>query len=728
MTRKDLEALIDSGEFEACITAFQGMPEAERLKLGATAVARLRALGRIIPPRLAPLMDAETVGQVLPLLSMVVPQAARWRAARAAALATASLSQWKTVKRHGLPSNDAVFRILSDRSPPWLGELVELICDEEDHLTNRWTMIRRLVREGYCSPPRTGRYIDRMLQTLPGEAWSAKGGLKELLQNDAGLLEHEIWRIFATEPGPGAILLFTADMEGVRPETTWEVALTELAAEGTIPRVRLLDAALDGLSRDLHEQRARWFVALHDRLDPSLEERATRAARYLDLLGSRNPSAVPFALKVLKDLLKGGRVDPKSLVDRLAPALHARTKGTVKQAIALFELAVRNDDRELTRCAVMVAAEGLIHESADIQAAVLDFAVQHGDPHDHAIRELFAARLDSIAVSLRGRLETWLAVCNVPMPEPANEDLDLSELATRTAALEPRLAAIAGVPEALAAVGERRSDLPALRFDGTEIPRLDPSRRLEPIDDLDTLIDLCSHLVENPTRADDIDRCVDAISRLCDVRPGDFEKRTAPLAARLKQRLDAPPDVNAGILRNFGVVLLGWLFRTVPDRVDFNSLRPLDSFMSAWVFAVARRVVRGRSAPLLAAPTHAGGWIDPRAFVDRFRRHCRLPVADVPEDLTLALLRLAPDHRRTALADGATSRASRGLRSVTPWAARSIRSGSRPPSGSPLRGPGRHGPTTKQSRLDTPHSARTPVEPQPITSTRLRCGRTPPAP
>ena len=46
MTRTELEALIDGGNIEECIVAFLGMPEAERTKLGAAAVARLRALGK----------------------------------------------------------------------------------------------------------------------------------------------------------------------------------------------------------------------------------------------------------------------------------------------------------------------------------------------------------------------------------------------------------------------------------------------------------------------------------------------------------------------------------------------------------------------------------------------------------------------------------------------------------------------------------------------------------
>ncbi len=37
MTKTELEALIDRGDAEACIVAFEGMPEAERTKLASAA-------------------------------------------------------------------------------------------------------------------------------------------------------------------------------------------------------------------------------------------------------------------------------------------------------------------------------------------------------------------------------------------------------------------------------------------------------------------------------------------------------------------------------------------------------------------------------------------------------------------------------------------------------------------------------------------------------------------
>ena len=435
----------------------------------------MRTLGKGVSARIAPLIDAENVGQILALMSIDAPHAARYRAARVVVLSTASFSQWKGVKAHGLPSNEAAFRVLSDRRPEWLDQLVELVCDEEDRLNQRRPLIRRLVREGYCRAPGGPRYIDLMLASLQMEASRKEGGLAAVLLDDPGLLEYEIWRIFDTEPGPRTASLLMPSTDAIPAKFAWDGALAQLAREGRIARERLLDAALDGLSRDMHELRARWFASLHDRLEPTLDERAAQSARYVDFLASRNPSTVGFALKVLKGLLKEGRLDPDGFIDHLTPVFHARTKGTLKQALALLDLAVgRSNDSAIKSRAVLIATDGLVHEATDIQAAILDFIEHHGDSESGALEELLTSRLDSIAVSLRGRLAAWLKKLDEPPSEECDVD-DLAELMARAQKLDGRLASLAGVPEALSVVRAARTSIPALCFDGTEIPRLDPA-------------------------------------------------------------------------------------------------------------------------------------------------------------------------------------------------------------------------------------------------------------
>jgi Family of unknown function (DUF6493) len=673
MTRAELETLINAGDLKACLNLLDGMPEADRAKLGAAAVARLKAIVKGVAPRHFrflergddfPLPDTLTVrpSRDIQAKSDVPRNFKSFDTARAAVLATASLSQWKSVRGYGLPSDELVLRIMRHRRVTWLNEMVEVIWESDDPFNSRWNLIRGLVREGLCAPPKSGRYIDQMLRVLINDSSDTKRGLKAILLDDPGLLEHEIWRIFETEPSPNATgLLATGDESGA-PGTAWKVALVELTNQGRISRERLLDATIDGLSRDLHNLRARWFVILHDQLEPTSEELAARVMRYLDLLGSRNPSTVAFALPVVRKLVKAGRLEPSSLVDRLAPILHLTTKAMVKQALTLLDHAAAQagDSQEKDRIAA-IAAEALVHESADIQEATLDLIERHGDVHSRTIRELLATRVEALNPSLRGRLEAWLAQATVksgskqtrPEPPPRESaDKELTELKRRAAELDPRLAKLAGVPSALECLHVGRFDLPALNFDGTEFARLDPERRLEPIVDLDALIDLCSRLIENPEPTEDLDRCVDAISRLCDQRPSDFEKRAAPLTARVKNRMDGAGfrELTRHSLASFRRIALAWLIGEIDRSGYMNWSKGFLGFTSVWVRANARRIAEGRAAPLLATPTHSGGWIDPRVFVERYRTRCSFPFPILAEDLIMALLRLAPDRRGEALA------------------------------------------------------------------------------
>ncbi len=100
----------------------------------------------------------------------------------------------------------------------------------------------------------------------------------------------------------------------------------------------------------------------------------------------------------------------------------------------------------------------------------------------------------------------------------------------------------------------------------------------------------------------------------------------------------------------FQRIVLGWLTGEIDRSGVMKWSKGLLGFTGLWVRANTGRIAEGRAAPLLATPTHAGGWIDPRVFVERYHTWCRLPFAMPTEDLIMALLRLAPDYRGEALA------------------------------------------------------------------------------
>src|SRR2546427_345949 len=98
------------------------------------------------------------------------------------------------------------------------------------------------------------------------------------------------------------------------------------AAEGKVPRWRLLDATLDALQRDFVQYRAGWFAGLHRDLQPSVAERVERLDRYSALLASRIPPTVSFALDALVTVERAGELPPEVLLAHLAPAVQARAK------------------------------------------------------------------------------------------------------------------------------------------------------------------------------------------------------------------------------------------------------------------------------------------------------------------------------------------------------------------------------------------------------------------
>src|SRR5581483_3581534 len=82
-----------------------------------------------------------------------------------------------------------------------------------------------------------------------------------------------------------------------------------------------------------------------------------------------------------------------------------------------------------------------------------------------------------------------------------------------------------------------------------------------------------------------------------------------------------------------------------PARKGGKEARSVLDFLSARVQEIAARAREGEARPLLAAPTHRGGWIDPVVRVERARA---CPDAD-RLDQVQALLRLAPENRAAAL-------------------------------------------------------------------------------
>jgi hypothetical protein len=656
------------------VAYFANATEKERASVAKRVVGRLKKLGGGIAARLidrvgilAGEYEGDSLRSVFPHLGV---QFRHIHAAQVAALACAPFGELKKLRLRGLAGGESAYAVLAARRPPWINEWADFACETS---TGFWSLVRRLVREGVCERPQGAGYIEGMLTTV-GMGRSRLPILEALLE-DPGLLEFEIWQIFELEPRPQTHLLL-ADWSGMPPEYSWSAALVSLADTGKVSRPRLLDATLDGLHRDFHEARARWFAGLHERLSPTADERAGRADRYLSLLHSRNGSTVAFALKSLGIIQKAGRLNAEALFDNLRPALGGRTKGVVRDALKLLDRAARAEGP--AGRAAALAAEALLQEWPDVQGLAADVIGHSGRADDAGLRGLVQERLPGVAASQRDKLVAWLARAEPAATAVPTDAPDPDACRERMGALDPRFSELAGVPEVAAVCEHGCGDIPSVAFDPMDVPRLDPERRIEPIEDLDTLLERFAAVLEDPSSPDEVERVLDAVSRLCDRHPTDFDDRVAPLRAQaleVLKNIGRTEWFESALRWGLARLAVQWTERAAPDEwgaiigtvgpgngVVLAQPRELyadagpgrGALFQARLAGIARRGWHRLAAPLLSAPTHAGGWIDPRTLVERAKVWQTLGQFPSNLDRALALLRLAPDHRLAALREAET--------------------------------------------------------------------------
>jgi len=607
MSNEELNAILDRGDASACLEFFENATEAERKSVAKSALQRARA---------APWVHlADT------------------RVFEIAVLASASLSQWKR-RPWSYLSQDDVVAVLAARRPKWLDEWAQWICEDTSRHQFHWPALRRLERMGLCKRPQSDNYSRGMVAWLG----HAGGGVYNALCVDPVLLEDELWKIFQV-----GVPLYESGANG------WFTALARLAEEGRIPRARLLDASLDALEADFREDHSRGYIRLYAFLSPTLEERSERAERYLGLVESRNASTVAFALRALHELVPKKRLHADALLEHLRPALLARSKGIVLSAVQLLQKGDWGNGDSHARVALL-AAEALANPDAQVEKKALDVIQRYANPPGHDLKQVLGDRLPNLAPSQRSRLEAWLATFQ---PERLAEhgsisEPELDDLLCRAAALDPELTALAGVPAAIEAVSSGTGTLPALRFDGTEMPRLNPEAQLKPVDELDELIDLFAWVLENAEAADEVERALDGVARLCEEQPSDFAARVSPLLARSNELATKDRIALNLFERSLCDVVLAWVTGRMWCPPGFPGY-----FMCyrERINELIRQVGQPRAAPLLATPTHRGGWIDPLILASRVRQLTAGSVSPGNADGLLALLRLAPERRAAALAE-----------------------------------------------------------------------------
>ncbi|MFF2268383.1 DUF6493 family protein [Cellulosimicrobium cellulans] len=231
-------------------------------------------------------------------------------------------------------------RVLTDRSPSWLGSFAQAATDS-DTAHDLWALTRALVRAGSCDRPSGTGY----LETLVTAGGDLRGGVLGLLRDDPALLDRELWDVLQEE-SLGRRLAW-ADSSTTHRERTWQHALVVLQepdgepdGSPSVDRTRLLDAVLDAFLSDRAAVDLRWFVGLHDALSVTDDEVAAQQARYLRGLASEVAAVVRLAQRELGRLLDAG-LDVDALLEVSHVALEHQTKGVVQAQRTLLSKVAR---------------------------------------------------------------------------------------------------------------------------------------------------------------------------------------------------------------------------------------------------------------------------------------------------------------------------------------------------------------------------------------------------
>ncbi|MFA5507295.1 MAG: DUF6493 family protein [Vulcanimicrobiota bacterium] len=532
-----------------------------------------------------------------------------------AVLALGSLAEAKRVRLYGYQNAPAIIKeaylqVLKQRPLEWTKSWLHEQLNPKGALFVAWELVDPLLAHGVPLDLRSERFLrffgDRFNPAFPETSLSRR------LRERPHLLEviPALFRAPTSAFSQGV----PSGWEELHPHyQIWTEALIELTQDGTLPRRLLLEESLLALAGDFPKGQLSALLKFHQALKPNASELAEFEPLYRALLASPSPQVAAYAVKLFD---RAERFDRLTFLQAAHPVLAHPTKGP---AMALLKL-VRKlsvSDPALEQAGLELARTATSHPHKDV--------------------------VESAGSWLQERGEVVQVVSAVPVVAAPLDELQLD-------GIEPRW---------LELFGFSSDGVPGpLSYQLSEVPfRLTP---LEPISTLQQLIDEVAAAVEECRSGEQIERILDGLSRLSGPRTPEFELRTQALKKRLQSApvTDTVQGLSAGgmgISLALKQLLLSWIegrdLATLPSPHERPS--QLREFLRGRLNELRPRLVRGEPSPLLAAPSHQGGWLLPSIFLERFtalvQKSGEKSLAERPHDVIAALLRLAPHGREYAL-------------------------------------------------------------------------------
>lgn len=657
---------------QATIEFFSGKSEKERKSFSAEAMQTLKtAIDKVVQNWSAPRDEAGL------------------EAARVAVLASCGFTEIKKFGLDGLPQPHHCLAVLTDRKPSWLDKWMDFALQEAQYLY--WPIVHQMEGAGLATAQRSSSYfLGMVLVREQGGNQSVPFFDQDLVEDVRGLLAdtntmktilspiwdqlngrlrrsgNQLHKFFEIERSQWNIVMRVAP--------PLKAGLLKLAEQGLIEPAMLRDAAFEGLIRMTSdgpavsspsymgiESPVTWWTTIIDAL---AQDSTLLIPKCIALLTSKDPQVICWSLEKLAacpmELLP-----LTDLYANVGTALSNKKKDPALITLKLMQHILNHCPSELESVAPIVTI-GLEHASTDVQKRTIDFLEKTGAYKNASTASEMRYRSHSLKGLLKQRVDQLLLDSGALTEELQDNEqnysaVDEENLLERAFQLPVELAEAAEVPAALEALQSEQPAPYGLKLDSMHIPRLCPENALAPVTELDDLIYLAIRVMQQQANSDEVEQLLDALSRLCSVQPEDFENRVSALRNEVRKHMQPNNDWAASQFTPF----TGWFFvfdvtalidswitgkarqYTVPE--DSTTPSELLLFLAKRMERINSRLARRQALPLLAAPTHKGGWIDGRVLAQRLSAYDSLGETPDLLDQVQCLLRIAPEFRKESL-------------------------------------------------------------------------------
>ncbi|QFG20625.1 DUF6493 family protein [Actinomadura sp. WMMB 499] len=337
-------------------------------------------------------------------------------AAAATWLCRRDLETWVTRLRHGGLAARDLEKVTAARPAGWRADVGHRVADrirvsdDWGRMESLWRIAAALVLSAGADAPESDGFV---------VGWTNVTDPSGLA--DDPFLDALVPRLFDADGVGAALAEDEARLRWDRDRTgTWDESLAALADTGRLDRAALLDGCVGRFLRGGTARELRFFVRLHDLLDPTADEAAARVRDHVRLLPAAPSTVADLALRQVR-LADDREPLAAPLFEEAADALLFRPeKKLVRAALTWLDRTARKRDRAgaTVRAVAAVFSSG----SLDLRERAVKIAVKHAGRVDGATRETVRNAAAELPGDLRAAIAAAYGGADAiaePMPVPS---------------------------------------------------------------------------------------------------------------------------------------------------------------------------------------------------------------------------------------------------------------------------------------------------------------------